>query len=77
MSIGSSGRIVIEVDPEMKRHLYAELTRDGMSLKEWFLNNAQTYLKNADLQPPSLPENMTSDPRDSLACSETEQDNQE
>lgn len=51
MSIGNSGRIVIEVDPGVKRHLYAALTRDGMSLKEWFLRNAQTYLAHADQWP--------------------------
>ena len=48
MSIGNSGRIVIEVDPIIKRHLYAALTRDGVSLKEWFLNNAHTYLASAN-----------------------------
>lgn len=44
MSIGSSGRIVIEVEPELKRELYAYLTRDGLTLKEWFLQEARTYL---------------------------------
>lgn len=48
MSIGSSGRIVIEVDPRVKRHLYAALTKDGMSLKEWFLTSAQAYLSSVD-----------------------------
>ena len=45
MSIGSSGRIVIEVEPDVKRQLYAALTREGMSLKEWFLRNAEAYLE--------------------------------
>lgn len=48
MSIGSSGRIVIEVDSGVKRHLYTALARDGMSLKEWFLKSAQAYLSSAD-----------------------------
>ncbi len=48
MSIGNSGRIVIEVDPGVKRHLYTALARDGMSLKEWFLKSAQAYLSSAD-----------------------------
>ncbi|GAB4398481.1 MAG: hypothetical protein OHK0048_10320 [Rhodoferax sp.] len=51
MSIGSSGRIVIEIDPIVKRHLYAAPTRDGVSLKEWFLNNAHTYLASANQLP--------------------------
>lgn len=44
MSIGTSGRIVIEVEPELKRMLYSALTRDGMTLKEWFLRSAEVYL---------------------------------
>ena len=46
MSIGSSGRIVIEVGPGLKRELYAALARDGSTLKEWFLRSAQVYLSN-------------------------------
>ena len=46
MSIGSSGRIVIEVEPGLKRELYAALARDGSTLKEWFLRSAQAYLSN-------------------------------
>jgi hypothetical protein len=48
MSIGSSGRIVIEVEPEVKRHLYSVLARDGMTLKDWFLREAQAYLASAN-----------------------------
>lgn len=44
MSIGNSGRIVIEVEPELKRQLYSALAKDGMSLKQWFLNNANAFL---------------------------------
>ena len=44
MSIGNSGRIVIEVEPELKRQLYSALAKDGMTLKQWFLNNASSYL---------------------------------
>jgi len=47
MSIGNSGRIVIEVEPGVKRELYAALARDGSTLKEWFLRSAQAYLSNA------------------------------
>lgn len=46
MSIGSSGRIVIEVEPGLKRELYAALARDGSTLKEWFLRSALVYLSN-------------------------------
>lgn len=44
MSIGSSGRIVIEIEPESKRLLYAALARDGMTLKDWFLKNVENYM---------------------------------
>lgn len=44
MSIGSSGRIVIEVPQETKRELYATLAKDGLSLKAWFLQHALDYV---------------------------------
>ena len=44
MSIGSSGRIVIEIDPKTKRNLYSTLTKNGMTLKDWFLACADKYL---------------------------------
>ena len=52
MSIGNSGRIVIEVDPAIKKGLYSLLAKEGMTLKEWFLKNAAVYLNN-ELQIPS------------------------
>ncbi len=44
MSIGSSGRIVIEVDAALKQELYAALEKERLTLKEWFLRNATNYL---------------------------------
>lgn len=44
MSVGASGRIVIEVEPELKRQLYEALDREGLTLKEWFLRNAKQFL---------------------------------
>ncbi|MBT43831.1 MAG: hypothetical protein CMF12_15080 [Idiomarina sp.] len=44
MSIGKSGRIVLEVDPELKRELYGKITAEGISLKEWFIASATDYL---------------------------------
>ena len=57
MSIGSSGRIVIEVEPEVKRQLYSTLAREGMTLKDWFLREAQNYMKAAT----QMPLDLTSD----------------
>lgn len=56
MSIGNSGRIVIEVDPDLKKGLYSALAKDGMSLKEWFLKGATAYLEHASQLPLNLPE---------------------
>jgi hypothetical protein len=52
MSIGSSGRIVIEIDPKTKRNLYSALTKKGVTLKDWFLERAEKYLTDPpDEQP--------------------------
>jgi hypothetical protein len=47
MSVGNSGRIVIEVDTELKKMLYASLEKENLTLKEWFVRNATTYLREA------------------------------
>jgi hypothetical protein len=41
---GASGRVVLEIDPETKRELYAILARQGLTLKAWFLREAQDYI---------------------------------
>ena len=45
MSIGKSGRIVIEVDPELKRELHSALMKEPSTLKQWFIANAKKYLE--------------------------------
>lgn len=47
MSIGNSGRIVIEVPADKKRFLYSELSKNGLSLKGWFLDQVNNYLRSA------------------------------
>ncbi|MCP5536145.1 MAG: hypothetical protein H7A51_07890 [Akkermansiaceae bacterium] len=44
MARGDSGRIVLEIDPSLKDELYSALTRDGHTLKSWFLANTEKYL---------------------------------
>ena len=44
MAKGSSGRVVIVVEPELKRELYVELTRRGLTLKAWFIDQATHFL---------------------------------
>lgn len=45
MARGESGRIVLEIDPSQKDDLYSALTKDGLTLKDWFLRQAEQYLR--------------------------------
>jgi hypothetical protein len=47
MARGSSGRIVLEVDPPLKDRLYVELAREGKTLRSWFIEQAERYLERA------------------------------
>ena len=40
----NSGRVVDEVDPELKHALHAALAVDGLSLKSWFVRCAEQYI---------------------------------
>lgn len=44
MSRGPSGRIVVEIEPDLKRRLYSALARDGLTLKDWLIDRAEHYL---------------------------------
>jgi len=44
MAIGTSGRLVIEVDPDFKKNFYNVLEADGLTLKEWFLQAAREHI---------------------------------
>ena len=44
MARGNSGRIVLEVDPSEKNELYEALQEEGLTLKDWFLRQARSYL---------------------------------
>jgi hypothetical protein len=48
MARGKSGRIVIEADPKLKNELYATLAKKGITLKEWFIIQAEDYIKNCN-----------------------------
>jgi hypothetical protein len=53
MARGPSGRLVIEVDPSLKRDLHSALAADGSSLKDWFLKRVAEYF--AERHQPVLP----------------------
>lgn len=52
MAKGESGRIVIEVDPSLKRELYSALALSGSTLKDWFIRSAEAYC--GDVHQPAL-----------------------
>lgn len=47
-----SGRIVVELEPELKLALHAALAAEGLSLKEWLDKNAREFV--AGHRQPSL-----------------------
>lgn len=44
--IGASGRIVLEVEPDLKRRLYSALALEHRSLKDWFVSRAVEYVRS-------------------------------
>jgi len=54
MPKGESGRVVVEVEPNLKRRLYSALAMENSTLKQWFIDLATQYV--ADHEQPSLPE---------------------
>lgn len=54
MPKGESGRIVVEVNPDLKRRLYSALAIEGSTLKDWFIGAADSYV--AEREQPRLPE---------------------
>ena len=51
MAQGSSGRVVIDLEPEFKQILHETLKSKGISLKQWFLAQAETLCEE-HRQPP-------------------------
>lgn len=49
MAKGSSGRIVIEVDVELKNRLYSAISAQGMTLKDWFIKSAEEHMLKSGL----------------------------
>jgi hypothetical protein len=56
MSVGKSGRIVLEVDPDLKQRVYSALALEGKTLKEWFILTASEYIRRQ--QQPSIFEHL-------------------
>lgn len=44
MSRGPGPRMVVELDPALKRNLYAELAHEGLTFKDWLTREAGRYV---------------------------------
>lgn len=44
MSRGPSGRIVVEIDPDVKLRLYEQIEGDGTTFKQWLLIQIERFL---------------------------------
>ena len=45
MAKGESGRVVLEIDSDLKRQLYAVLALEGKTLKQWFIEESSLYVE--------------------------------
>jgi hypothetical protein len=52
MAKGDSGRIIAELDPELKRKFYAALSLEGLTFKEWLQRRIEVFID--DHHQPSL-----------------------
>ncbi|MEA9757438.1 hypothetical protein VDG64_21130 [Xanthomonas campestris pv. raphani] len=46
MARGPSGRVVIEIEPLLKKRLYMTLAAQDLTLKDWFINSAEQCIQN-------------------------------
>ena len=44
MARGDSGRIVVELDPSVKRQLYSALALENRTLKDWMIERIERYI---------------------------------
>jgi hypothetical protein len=46
MSRGPSGRIVVEIDPDVKVRLYEQIEGEGTTFKQWLLAQIDRFLSS-------------------------------
>ena len=44
MAKGDSGRVVVDIDPALKRRLYSALALEDSTLKDWFISCAEHFI---------------------------------
>lgn len=59
MARGPSGRVVIEIEPDLKKHLYTTLAAQGLTLKDWFINSAEACIRDGHPSAPNEKINMS------------------
>lgn len=52
MARGTSGKIVLEIEPAEKEKLYSAVKRNGLTMKEWFLQQMDIYLDRSVIAEP-------------------------
>jgi len=60
MAVGKSGRIVLEVEPELKQRLYSILALENKTLKDWFILTANDHIRSREQ--PSMFEHLKREP---------------
>lgn len=45
MAKGDSGRVVLEISPDLKKQIYSILALEQKTLKDWFIEQAEEYVK--------------------------------
>lgn len=53
MPKGDSGRVVIDIEPGLKRRLYSVLAMEDSTLKEWFIAQAEQFIRESQKPSPS------------------------
>jgi len=51
MAVGKSGRLVIELDPEIKQKLHLAVKKSGLTMKEWFEQKAKSDFPEIFVEP--------------------------
>ena len=59
----NSGRVVVDIDRDLKLALHEALLGSGMSLKEWFVRSAQHFVSE-HRQPSLFPDTSDADEPD-------------
>ena len=60
MAKGPSGRLVVDIEPTLKREFHAALAAEGRTFKDWVILRIEQYLE--ERQQPGLPGMVYSQP---------------